>query len=152
MDQALIKWTQAIYDYLWDRWGIYAGWCAQFCIVAAFGFSLMAHQADKTQIHWAIVLIYLLGLLVCEIRNSLQKRERYGLFNSIASTDERNFFIRYFMWGVLFGDIVYAALQGAPYSACNTAMLQTYCYVLTVKIRRRDDTRFRQLSYQPSGA
>ena len=146
MDDWIIRKCQVAYDYLWDRWGIRAGTVTAAFYIVWCG-SLLGRQTIREDMFFMALLglMFLLGIGIAQFRNVQQDNGNYARLNASASDMENS----KFQWALRFiflplkvvADIV---LLQASWLAADLALIGV-CYAFTIKVRERDESRFRKL-------
>jgi hypothetical protein len=143
-DGYLLRLMQWAYDYLLDRYGILIGTVRG--VTSLIWFTAFAYWTESTWLVATLAAFIALGMLVFRAQNEAQKSGRYAELNAMAMEYET---------GALFVGlrvmlIIFIALDSVKLDFSSLA-LYIHWLTTTVKVRDRDESRFRELKLSHVG-
>lgn len=146
-DDTLQKWAQESYNYLLDRWNVGIGLLMQTLLVTIFGLSYMRDAGGAFVIIISLTLIALHEMF--HVR--LQKMGAYLPINIAAQKWSEKWVLRIIMIPFIAQTLLIVTLPDLKkftIAVVEVLLWTVWYYGWTVRIRDRDDTRFRRLHPQ----
>lgn len=146
MDDWIVRRCQTGYDYLWDRWGIRIGTISATFYIAWCSFLISRHTIREDMFMVTLLgLLFLFGIGISQFRNVQQDKGNYARLNAVASDIENS----RWQWALRFiflplSLVVDVIMLQANWFVADLALIGV-CYAFTIKVRERDESRFRKL-------